>query len=123
MSTQPAGLQHYLRHRRLYESLLVIAIATVNAVANIGVTWIEVRRNGMQTEAWELVTWEVSSHVVVLVLLPLVLAFDRRRPMRWGNLRWTLPRHLLGSIVFCVVHVSAMVGIRKLVYAANGARY
>jgi len=56
-------------------------------------------------------------------LLPLVLAFDRRRPMRWDNLRWTLPAHVLGSIVFCVVHVSAMVAIRKLVYAARGEHY
>lgn len=123
MSTQPAGLEHYLRHRRLYEVLLVIAIATINAVANIGVTWIEIRRHDGQLAAWEPITWEVSSHIVSLVLLPLVFAFDRRRPMRWDNLRWTLPRHLLGSIVFCVVHVSAMIGIRKLVYAANGSYY
>jgi hypothetical protein len=123
MPTPKNGLQHYLRHRRIYEPLIAIAIAAINAVANVGVTLIEIRRGGGQIDAWEPITWEVSSHLVVLVLLPIVLAFDRARPMRWDNLRWTIPRHLLGSIVFCLVHVSAMVGIRKLVYTAMGASY
>lgn len=123
MSAHPTGLQHYLRHRHAYESLLWIAIATINAIANVGVSLIEFRRRGMQIEAWEPITWEASSNIVILVLLPIVLAFDRRRPMRWDNLHWTLPWHVLGSIAFCVVHVGAMVGIRKLVYAMKGEHY
>jgi hypothetical protein len=123
MSDTSTGLKRYLRHRHIYEAVLVISIATINAFANVGVTLIEFHRHGMQLDAWEPITWELSSQVVVLVLFPIVLAFDRRRPMRWDNWRVTLPRHFLGSIAFCVVHVSAMVGIRKIVYVANGAHY
>jgi hypothetical protein len=123
MSTTSPRIQHYLRHRFLYEVLLTLGVVTLNALANIGVTIIELERAGAHIERWEPIVWEVSSHLVVLLLLPIVLAFDRRRPMRWGNLHWTVPRHLLGSIVFCLVHVSAMVGIRKVVYAAYGSYY
>src|SRR5690349_20490061 len=100
MPTPSTGLRHYLRHRRTYELLLVLAIGVINAIANVGVELIEFHRQGADIEAWQPITWEVSSLIVVLVLLPLVLAFDRRRPMRWDNLRWTLPAHVLGSIVF-----------------------
>lgn len=123
MSDQPSSLQHYLRHRRIYEPLLLIALAAINAVANIGVVLIEYGRSNRPIAAWEPITWEISSNVVILALLPIVLALDRRRPIRWDNLRWTLPCHLLGSMAFCVVHVSAMVGIRKVVYAMKGGRY
>jgi len=121
--TSPTALQHYLRHRHIYEWLLVIGIAAVNAIANVGITLIENRRWGGDLPAWQPITWEVSSQIVILLLLPLVLAFDRERPLRWDNLRWTIPRHLFGSVLFCVVHVSGMVAIRKAVYAANGGHY
>jgi len=119
----PSALQHYLRHRHIYEWLLVIGIAVVNAATNVGVTLIENRRAGGQLPVWEPITWEVSSQIVILILIPLLLAFDRQHPMRWDNLRWSIPRHLLGSVLFCFVHVSGMVALRKVVYAANGGYY
>jgi hypothetical protein len=122
-SSHPAWLQRYLRHHRIYEALLASAVIAISGMANIGVELIEIRRADSNVPSWEPITWEVSSGLVVLALLPLVLAFDRRQPMQWDNLHVTIPRHVLGSIVFCVVHVSAMVGIRKLVYAAKGSYY
>jgi hypothetical protein len=119
----PTWLPHYLRHHRAYEVLLAIGVLGISAMANVGVVIIEFRRMGMGTPAWEPITWEVSSAIAVLILLPLVLAFDRRQPMRWGNLRVTIPRHVLGSIVFCLLHVTAMVGIRKVVYQLRGSYY
>lgn len=119
----PARLQHYLRHHRLYEVMLAIGLVSISAIANIGVELIEIRREGSPTPAWEPITWEVSSALVVLVLLPLLLAFDRLDPMRWDNLKTTIPRHLLGSIAFCLLHTGAMVGIRKVVYALHGSHY
>ena len=120
---QPSWLLHYLRHHRTYEVLLAIAVIAISAAANIGVELIEIRRDRDPTAAWEPITWEVSSGLVVLVLLPIILAFDRRQPMRWGNLRVTIPRHVLGSLVFCLVHVTGMVAIRKLVYHLRGSYY
>jgi LytTr DNA-binding domain len=119
----PAWLQHYLHHHRVYEALLAIGVVAISAAANVGVELIESHRAGSALPAWEPITWEVSSSVVALALLPLILAFDRRQPMLWNNLHITLPRHLLGSIVFCLLHVSAMVGIRKIVYSARGDYY
>jgi hypothetical protein len=123
MNSENMGLQRYLRHKHLYEALLVLATAAINAFANVGVTLIEFQRQGRSIEAWEPITWEVSSMIVILMLFPAILAFDRRRPMQWGNLRTTIPRHVLGSVLFCVTHVSAMVFIRTLVYAANEVEY
>jgi len=100
-----------------------MSVVAISAFANIGVEIIEIRREHSPTPTWEPITWEVSSAIAVLILLPLLLAFDRRRPMRWDNLHVTIPRHALGSLIYCGLHVTLMVGMRKVIYSMKGSHY
>jgi hypothetical protein len=91
------------------------------AVANSIVAWMEVQRDPtMHHRWWEPVTWEFSSTIALLALVPALIAFEHRFPFRWDSWRRVLPWHLLGVVVFSVAHVLIMVGLRHLVYAASG---
>lgn len=97
----------------------VLGVATANSL----VSWMDIRRDGKGFSAWEPVVWEFSSDLVLLALVPLLLAFERRFPLRIDTWRRSLPWHLLGVMGFWVVHVLGMVALRHLVYALAGSAY
>ena len=118
-----ALLQRYLAHRRPFEiGVWVLACAT-QVVANTTTTWLDVQRNRLEYRWWEIASWEFSSNVVWLMLVPVILAALARWPLHWGLLRRNLPRHLAASLVVSAVHVLAMVAIRKAIYASQGFSY
>lgn len=81
------------------------------------------RNSGSTIAAWEPMTWELSSVVVMAVLALAVAAFERRFPLSGpGWPRRVLP-HLLAAPVFSLLHTAGMVGIRKLVYRLQGQSY
>jgi two-component sensor histidine kinase len=72
---------------------------------------------------WEPVLWELSSNYTFALLTPMVVELAlRARPSRIGTPR-TVIAHGLGALVFSLLHVGGMVGIRKAVYRWAGARY
>ncbi|MEO8160805.1 MAG: LytTR family DNA-binding domain-containing protein [Arenimonas sp.] len=120
---QQALLERYLPWRRLIEVGFWLASLLFGATVNSVVVWLDARRAHLDFAAWQLVSWEWSSGLVLVALVPAVIAFERRVPLEFGSLRRNLPRHLLASVAFSVLHVLAMVGLRKLVYAAMGTNY
>ncbi|MDI9240062.1 LytTR family DNA-binding domain-containing protein [Lysobacter sp. LF1] len=109
--------------RRVFEVGFWVVTALINAAANSITVLIDVRNNGLGFASWEPVTWEWSSAVLMLALVPAVVWFTRRAPLHWDTWRRTLPWHVLASVVFCLVHVVGMVAIREAVYAAHGMDY
>jgi hypothetical protein len=81
------------------------------------------RMDRPQLALWQPLVWEVSSAIVLGLLVPAVVAWERRFPLRWGVLRRHLPWHLAGTVMFCVAHVAGMVALRKATYAAMGQTY
>jgi hypothetical protein len=73
--------------------------------------------------AWMPWSWEFSSALLILALLPAVIAFERRWPIRLDDWPMRLPQHLAASVVFSLIHVDGMVGLRKLAYASAGRHY
>lgn len=67
--------------------------------------------------------WEFSSHILVLVLVPAVVAFTRRYPPSLLDWRSTLAVYLPASLVWSGLHVAGMVALRKMAYAAYGSSY
>lgn len=110
------------RWRALELSVWPLA-AVINTAANSATAWIDQRRAGNHLELWEPVVWEASSTTLLLVLVPAVAWFTKRFPLHWDTLRRHLPWHALASIVFSLVHVIGMVGLRELAYALQGADY
>lgn len=96
--------------------LLFIAL---NAVFNS----VDAQLNHPELPAWMPWSWEWSSAILILALLPAVVAFERRWPIRLDDWPRRLPLHLAASVVFSLIHVGGMVGLRKLAYAAAGAHY
>lgn len=116
--------QRYQPWRRWVEVGFCLVFVAANAAGNSVTTWMDLQRSGLDRyQAWEPAVWEWSSALVWLVLLPLIAWGTRRFPTHWDNWRRRLPQHLLASIAVSLTHVSAMVGIRMLVYRMQGATY
>jgi hypothetical protein len=73
--------------------------------------------------AWEPFVWEMSSVGVIAVLIPVIMMFERRFPVD-ARPRWrAILAHLLGAVVFSVVHTGAMVMLRKIAYGLAHSTY
>lgn len=124
MSDTPTDwLARYRPWRRHAEVGFWVAVLSVELVVNALVSWIDLRRSEPGFPLWPPLVWEVTSTIVVGALIPALVAFERRFPLQWGRLRQHLPWHVLGTVVFCVVHVLGMVLLRKAAYAALGREY
>jgi hypothetical protein len=116
-------LERYLRHRRTFEVSLWATFFLVNFLANTVVVWLDIGKMGLDTPRWMPVVWEGTSGLVMILLIPAMLAFDRRFPIARGTVGRGLLAHALFTVPWSLVHVGAMVALRKLVYLAIGASY
>lgn len=96
----------------------------LSAVAGSIVAWMEIQRGQAKGHAWwQPVSWEFSSALMLLVLVWPLVKFERRYPFSLETLQRTLPSHLLGVVVFSLVHVLGMVALRHVAYALAGSQY
>ncbi len=93
------------------------------AIGNSLTDWMDARRNGLPAQFWQPLTWQLTSIAVSLALLPMLLWACDRWPLHADTWRRRLPWYALGSVVWCLLHVSGMVLLRKLLYALNGGHY
>ncbi|HRQ66527.1 MAG TPA: LytTR family transcriptional regulator, partial [Xanthomonadaceae bacterium] len=116
-------LQHYLRYRRFYEIALWALAFLAQWLANVQVVWFDIGRVDLEFPAWMPMVWEGSSLIVLAALIPLILLFDRRFPLRPGAFRRHLVAHLLFTIPYSLLHVLGMVALRHGAYAVAGEPY
>ena len=124
MSSSSTGmLERYQRYRHVIEPGFWLLFWCTEAATNSSVSWLEQLRQIHHAEWWQPVVWEWSSCMVLLLLVPAVIGFEKRLPLRWGVMRQHLPWHFVASLVFCLIHVCAMVLIRKLAYLSQQQNY
>ena len=124
MSQAPIDwLARYRPWQRQAEVGFWVAVLGVQMGFNSVVTWLDLRRFDPLFPCWPPLVWELSSALVVGALIPALVAFERRFPLRWDTLRRNALLHVIGSVAFCALHVLGMVVLRKLAYAALGERY
>jgi hypothetical protein len=116
-------LARYQRLRRPAEIGFWVAVLVLQAVTNSLVMAIDLRQSGREFAAWEPWLWEATSNLVVGLLIPAMLLFERRFPLRWDTLPRNVAWHLLGSVLFCVLHVVLMMGMRLGVYSLTDVHY
>jgi hypothetical protein len=116
-------LPWYLPRRARIEAVLWATFFTFQATLNALTALMDARRAHAQSEAWEPFVQELSSNFVILALLPLLLAFEHRRPLQFSTLRTSLAWHVPATAVFSLLHVGGMVALRKAVYRAFGYEY
>ena len=115
--------ERYQPYRRRAEVAFWVLLMALQAAFNCVVAVIDADRAGRALPTWQPVTWELSSHLVLLALVPAVVAFERRFPLGFAGFARNLPWHLAGSVVFSLLHVAGMVALRKAAYAWAGGRY
>ncbi len=116
-------LARYMPYRRYFEvGFWVFNFLLVTCINSV-IVMLDIERAQLDFESWKPIVWESSSSFVNLILVPAVIYFENRFPLYIGVLRKHVPLHILGSVVFCILHVSGMVAIRKLVYASHGEHY
>ncbi len=100
-----------------------IGLFLANAIGNSITVSMDVHRVHMSVDAWEPTVWEVSSNLVSLLLVPLVVAFTRARPIEFACWRRRLVEYAVASVAWSALHIVGMVALRKAAYAAAGADY
>ncbi|SEL01221.1 LytTr DNA-binding domain-containing protein [Roseateles sp. YR242] len=121
--TQDLWLRSYLQRRVVFERTAWVLLLSLSAAANATTVYLDIRRMGLDFDWWEPVTWEASSALMWMLLVPLIIRGMDAKPLRWGLWRRHLPYHLLFSLLCSMAHVLGMVGLRKLTYASLGAQY
>jgi hypothetical protein len=96
-----------------------VVIALVNATSRI----MEAGRRGEALAAWEPLCWEFTSVAVIIALAPAVREAVQRVKIGQRNLAPALVGHAALTIPFSLVHLPAMVGLRKLAYWLAGSAY
>jgi hypothetical protein len=116
-------LARYRRWRRPAEVGFWVVVLGSQIVFNTLVTWMDLRRAGAAAPLWQPLSWELTSTAVVALLIPAVVVWERRHPVRLDTLPGAIGWHVGGSLAYCLVHVLGMVGLRKLVYGIAGTQY
>lgn len=116
-------LARYLPYRRYFEVGFWVLNFGLLVGVNVVIVTLDLERAELHFENWKPVVWEFSSNLTSLCLVPAVIYFERRFPLHFGVLRKHLPLHVLGSVVFSILHVAGMVALRKLAYASQGESY
>ena len=116
-------LVRYMPYRRYFEVGFWVLNFILIVCINFVIVTLDLERAQLGFESWKPFVWELSSNLTSLCLVPAVIYFSNRFPLHFGVLRKHIPIHILGSMVFSVMHVSGMVAIRKLVYASQGGHY
>ena len=115
--------QTYLPRRRFFEVAFWVALSAGNTIANSITVSMDLESTRTPFERWEPWTWEITSSLLWLALIPAVVAFDRRVPLERGRLRRNLGLHLAATVAVSALHVVGMVLLRDVVYAAHGVGY
>ena len=122
-STSSDWLARYRPWRRQAEIGFWVLVLGLEVVFNTLVAWIDVRRDVPGFPMWRPAVWEMTSTLAIGILIPAVVAFERRFPLRWDTLRRNVPLHLGATVAFSLAHVALMMPLRKLVHAALGESY
>jgi hypothetical protein len=109
-------IDRYLENRRAWEFMIALGIVLLSFFANLGVVWLEFARRSGGFDAWEPWLLEGSSHIGLAVIIPLVLWFDGKFPIRATTWQRSLPAHAAFSVVASFVHVLVLYWLRVLFY-------
>lgn len=117
------GLRTILRHVRLWQIVFFVGLFGAFNTVNIFTTVADKASDGQVLSPWEPAVWEYSSALLILALIPFIAWFNKRVLIGARTWKWAVPLHLLATVPFSIIHVSGMVGLRKLAYDVAGLHY
>src|SRR5688572_27179721 len=75
-------LERFRPYQRRFEIGFWVAVLTLQVAFNSVVTWLDLGRGGLGRPFWQPLAWEISSNLAVGLLVPAIVAFERRFPLR-----------------------------------------
>lgn len=78
---------------------------------------------GREVATWKPFVWELSSALIIMLLVPVVFRFEQRFRIDSRPRTRIVVAHAIGLVVFSGIHTSVMVLLRELAYAAMGESY
>lgn len=116
--------ERFDQHKTRNTFLLISCYLFINNSINATSDWMEATRNGTPEFALiEPFIWEYSSALSVLLLLPVLILFWRRYPLKLTAIKSQVVKHLVVSLIFCILHVCIMVTLREVAYWIAGWNY
>jgi len=110
--------------RRSAEIAFWIVVFVLHAAFDSVIALVDSREMADAHPAWQVLTWELSSHAALLALVPAMVAMARRFPLdRWTGFGRNLAWHVAASVAVSAAHVVLMVAARHVVYALAGSSY
>lgn len=117
-----SNLQRFLNYRRYWVCGVVLVWMAFNVSILATSKLMESQREGKSLPAWEPWCWEISSNLIILLLIPLGIYLHDHWFSRF-NLRIRLLLHALATLPFSVIHVVGMVALRHLCYSFMDSQY
>ena len=112
-----------MAQRRWWEMAMVVGVTAVFFAANVAVTIIDGDRFGRDVPLIAHFIDEGTSHVAILLAVPLILWFDKHFTIAGERLFRSLGAHALFSVVFSLFHVGSMYWMRVWLYGLGGKEY
>lgn len=119
---QQQRIQTFLRHKSLWAVALLMGWMIINTITLATSKVMEYQREGKNLPLWEPLSWEISSNLVVLLLIPIGIYVHDHWFAKY-NFKARIALHALATIPFSIVHVVAMVAIRLFWYHIMDSQY
>lgn len=122
MNLRQDQIQAFVKHQFLWGSLFLVVWFSINILVLASTQLMEFQRDGRSIPFWEPLSWEVSSAVMILLLIPLGISIhDRWLVLR--SFKQKIILHILLTLPFSLVHIIGMVAIRHAWYGLMGEQY
>src|SRR5690554_5775301 len=112
---QRQRIQTFLRHKSLWAVALLMGWMIINTITLATSKVMEYQREGKNLSLWEPLSWEISSNLIVLLLIPIGIFIHDHWFAKY-NLKVRIAMHALATLPFSIAHVAAMVVIRLVWY-------
>ena len=115
--------QHYDRYEFLYIVLVLLSVAFIESWFEAESIVDDYQRLELSLEHWQPLSWELSSRLMLILLIPGIMLVDRYFSLYNTRFVRNLLVHGLFTLIFSLIHVSGMVILRKLYYWLVGDQY
>lgn len=109
--------------RRTGEAGFFVVLVAILWTADTFTKFSQIRFAGLEPDTFRLVTAQVTSALVVLLLVPAVAWWLTRFPLRRNRAVSAVVGHVAGSVLFAFAHYFLMVAMRYVVFLFVSDRY
>ena len=113
----------YLAHKTKFEIAYWVINSLIAIALNTSTVILEHERNNQPIATWEPLLWESSSQAAILLLIPIIVLLNQRFNLNHQQWKQRLLLHAAFAVLFSIIHIAIMVGIRKVGYELVDSYY